>query len=186
MPLSALEYVVVDARCSAAELGPTLADLAGRLVTVGGTLPVSEELHIENRIAMEDNPLALGITKLGAPSLYTCPDCNGVLLQLHGDGPLRFRCHTGHAFTTDTLVAQASEMLEERLWSVVRSMDENQLLLRQVAGQLDAVGNVATAARLREQARVVEQQTRTIRQVAFDQAGSETTGPPHTRRSEER
>src|ERR671933_2234360 len=40
MPLSALEYGAVDARRPAAELGPTLADLARRPVTLGGATPV--------------------------------------------------------------------------------------------------------------------------------------------------
>ena len=131
---------------------------------------MSEHLHIEHRIAMEDNALELGVTKLGTPSLYTCPDCHGVLLQVHGDGPLRFRCHTGHAFTADALVAQAGESIEENLWNVVRAMDEHLLLLRQVADQLHAAGNVAAAERLLDQAHAVQQQTQSVRQVALAHA----------------
>src|SRR3712207_683596 len=90
MPLSALEHIAVDARRPVAALGPLLAELAQRHVAEEGGLPVSDALHIEHRIALEDNALDLGVTTLGRPSLYTCPECHGVLLQLHGDGPLRF------------------------------------------------------------------------------------------------
>lgn len=128
---------------------------------------MSEELNIENRIAMEDNALELGIANLGTPSLYTCPECHGVLLQLRQGEPLRFRCHTGHAFTADALVAHASEAIEENLWSVVRTMDENVLLLRQIAEQLRAAGKIDAAERLLDQVRVAEQQRQVVRQAAL-------------------
>ena len=131
---------------------------------------MSEELHIENRIAMEDNALDLGVRKLGSPSLYTCPDCYGVLIQLHGDGPLRFRCHTGHAFTAESLAAHAADMIEERLWSAVRTMEESLLLLRQIAEQVHAGGNRAAAERLLDRAREVQQQAQMTRQLVLQQA----------------
>jgi len=43
---------------------------------------MSEEMQIETRIAMEDNALKIGVTKLGQFSPYTCPECHGALLQL--------------------------------------------------------------------------------------------------------
>ena len=141
---------------------------------------MSEDLHIEHRIAMEDNALELGVTKLGAPSLYTCPDCHGVLLQMRGDGPLRFRCHTGHAFTAEALAAYAADAIEERLWSTVRAMDESLLLLRQMADQLQAGGHRAAAERLLDQARGVEQQARATRQVAFQHATPGSAQPART------
>ena len=147
---------------------------------------MSDKLHIENRIALEDNALELGVTKLGNPSLYTCPDCHGVLLQLHGDGPLRFRCHTGHAYTADALVAQAAETLEDQLWNVLRAMEENQLLLQQVAAQMETAGKAAAATRLCEQARAVEQQTQTIRQVALAHGTAGFAVPPQSQHRDNR
>ncbi len=133
---------------------------------------MSEELQIENRIALEDNALEIGVTKLGTPSLYTCPECHGVLIQLRHGEPLRFRCHTGHAFTADALVAHAADKIEENLWSVVRSMDENILLLRQVAEQLKEAGQSEATARVLEQARTAEQQVQTVREVVLQHAAT--------------
>ena len=147
---------------------------------------MSDDLHIENRIALEDNALELGVAKLGNPSLYTCPECHGVLLQLHGAGPLRFRCHTGHAFTAEALVAHAAETLEDELWNVVRAMDENQLLLRQVARQLETAGTAAAAARLGEQADAVAHQTQAIRQVALAHGAADPAGPTNSWRADQR
>lgn len=168
MPLGVLEYVGVETRLPADELGPALAQLVRRPIHTRGS-PVSDELDIENRIAMEENPLKAGVTTLGEPSLYTCPECHGVLMQLHGDELLRFRCHTGHAFTAEALLANSSETIEAELWSVIRAMDEQVLLLGQVAEKLDAAGKTADAQRMREQAGLAEQQRQMIRQAVFAQ-----------------
>jgi len=179
MPLSALEHVDIDHRRPVAELGPLLAELAQLPAHDAGGAAVSDDLRIENCIAMEDNALELGVTSLGAPSLYTCPECHGVLLQLHGDGPLRFRCHTGHAFTAEALVANADDAIEEQLWSVVRAMDEHLLLLRQLADQLHAAGTSAAAERLRAQAHAVAQQTQTVRQLVLARAAPHPAHAEH-------
>jgi len=175
MPQSVLEHIDVDVRVGAKELGPALGQLVRDRAAAGGGRPVSDELNIEHRIALEDSPLELGVTKLGTPSLYTCPECHGVLLQLQSGNLLRFRCHTGHAFTVDALAAHTGEVIEESLWNVVRAMDENVLLLRQIADQLGVGGNNIAAERLREQVRTAEQQRHTIRQVALQHRSSALT-----------
>jgi two-component system chemotaxis response regulator CheB len=169
MPTSVLEYVAVDERRPSALLGPVLAQLVHTAADETGGTPVSEDLHLETRIALEDNALELGVTQLGTPSFYTCPECHGVLIQLHGGAPLRFRCPTGHAFTADALQAHTAEVIEDHLWSVVRAMDEHVLLLTQIADQFHAAGKDGAAHRLRAQVRVAKQQTQTIRQVALQQ-----------------
>ncbi|MBI3280330.1 MAG: chemotaxis protein CheB, partial [Acidobacteria bacterium] len=39
----------------------------------------------------------------GKPSLYSCPECQGVLWELEDEDLLRFRCRIGHAYTADAL-----------------------------------------------------------------------------------
>ena len=176
MPRSALEHVEVTARAPVAALGPLLAEFAQRPTPEQGGTPVPRDLDIEHRIALEDNALEIGVTTLGTPSLYTCPECHGVLLQVTHDDVLRFRCHTGHAFTAETLAAQGAETIEDNLWSVVRAMEEHYVLLRQIADQLQAAGNGSAADRVRVQIETVQRQTQTIRQVVLDHATS--AGPP--------
>ena len=64
----------------------------------------------EPRLRWQDAPA--GVTKLGMPSLYTCPECHGVLLRLKQGGGVRFRCHTGHSYTADALLAEMTEVVE--------------------------------------------------------------------------
>src|SRR3712207_8151045 len=47
-----------------------------------------------------------GVLKLGGPSNYACPECHGVLLQLKEENRIRFRCHTGHAYSLESLIAE--------------------------------------------------------------------------------
>jgi two-component system, chemotaxis family, protein-glutamate methylesterase/glutaminase len=59
-----------------------------------------------------------------------------VLLQLSEGGRQRFRCHTGHAFSADGLLATLTENIEESLWNAVRSVEESVMLLRHLARHL--------------------------------------------------
>jgi two-component system chemotaxis response regulator CheB len=87
---------------------------------------------IEIRIAAADNALEAGVMQLGPPTPYTCPDCHGVLLAVNDGEALRFRCHTGHAFSPGSLLAAVSATTEDQLWSTLRTLDENILLLNQL------------------------------------------------------
>ena len=91
-------------------------------------------------------------------------------MQIRTGDLLRFRCHTGHAYTAEALVAHTADSLEASLWAVVRAMEENGLLLRRIAERQPALGQRAAAQQLLDQARVLTQQTETIRQVLFQPA----------------
>jgi two-component system, chemotaxis family, protein-glutamate methylesterase/glutaminase len=137
MPLSALEHVAVDHCVPLDEIGPLLVRLslmpAGEANPAG---PTSKRLETEVKIAREDNALEVGIMEWGDPSSYACPECRGVLLQLKEGSNLRFRCHTGHAYSLEALLAEFSERTEETLWSAVRSMEETTLLMQRMATHL--------------------------------------------------
>jgi two-component system chemotaxis response regulator CheB len=163
MPQSVLAHVAVDHRVPAAAMGSLLADLASRVAAEGGTEPMTEHLEIETRIALEENALEAGILQLGKHSPYTCPECHGTLLQVTTDGILRFRCHTGHAYTVNSLLAEVSGSIEAALWSAVRTIEEQVLLLRHAAGHVRATGEPTAVDRLLEQAREAEQQVQLVR-----------------------
>ena len=102
-------------------------------------------------------------------TLFTCPDCGGVLWQ-GGEGPvLRFRCHVGHAFAPEVLLSQKSEELEAALWSSLRLLKEKATLTQQLATRTRSTGNgkVATQAtnRIAEQAELDEQHMRVIQEL---------------------
>jgi two-component system chemotaxis response regulator CheB len=62
-----------------------------------------------------------------------------------GESPLRYRCHTGHAFSAGTLASGQRETAEAMLWSAVRSLHERAHLLRRMAAAGRATGDTAQA-----------------------------------------
>jgi len=54
-----------------------------------------------------------------------------VLLQLEEGGRLRFRCHTGHAYSAESLRTAIDTAIEESLWNAFRAIEEGMLLMRQ-------------------------------------------------------
>jgi two-component system chemotaxis response regulator CheB len=50
------------------------------------------------------------------------------------DGPvLRHRCHAGHAYDANLLLAEQSELIDRALWSALRVHEERAALLRRHA-----------------------------------------------------
>ena len=131
MPQNALAHVAVDDCLPLATMAATLARLTQEPAPEAGGPPVSKQLEIETRIALGHNALEIGVMKLGQLVPYTCPECHGVLVQLQEGGILRFRCHTGHAFSVHGLLGEVTEAVERSLWSTLRAIDESILLMRQ-------------------------------------------------------
>jgi two-component system chemotaxis response regulator CheB len=76
--------------------------------------------------------------RAGDTSVYSCPECGGVLWQIdHGRAP-HFRCHTGHAYAPDTLVVAMTRALEQAVFEAIRGLKEKAILLRQLAALADA------------------------------------------------
>ena len=75
----------------------------------------------------------------------SCPDCSGVLVRMKEGGVPTFRCHTGHAYSLDTLMAASTEHTEELLWNALRAIEETVLLLRHSAAHARDRGDRRTA-----------------------------------------
>jgi two-component system chemotaxis response regulator CheB len=133
MPESAIQHVVVDLVGPSHVLAQEIARIASEAPPGAGG-PEQGRVAVENRIASEGNGLQLGVMNMGKVSQYTCPDCHGVLVQIEEGSIVRFRCHTGHAFSLQTLLAEVSESIDKGLWDTIRAIEERVLLLRQMSG----------------------------------------------------
>jgi two-component system, chemotaxis family, protein-glutamate methylesterase/glutaminase len=132
MPESAIHHVKVDMVGPCAELAREIAELAAAN-SASARSDKAGRLAVETTIAGEGNALQLGVMKMGEVSQYTCPDCHGVLVQIEEGSIVRFRCHTGHAFSLQTLLAEVSESIDKGLWDTIRAIEERVLLLRQMS-----------------------------------------------------
>lgn len=167
MPLSALAHVEVDHTLRLAEIPALLTRLASVTVAEQGGYEVPEELEVEVKVAMEKSGLDSGVARLGAPSPFTCPECHGTLLQLKENGRTRFRCHTGHAYSADSLLSELTGSVEETIWSAIRSIDESVMLLRHMAEHVGGSEDGA-AERFLEKAREAERRSALVRRAVFE------------------
>jgi len=136
MPASALLHVNVDYRLPLAEIPSVLVKLTEVEIEEARHLTVPANLDLEVRIAKEDPAIDLDISSRFECSSFTCPDCHGVLLKLEEGGRIRFRCHTGHAYSSDSLLASLTENIEDQLWVTVRAIEESAMLMRHIANHL--------------------------------------------------
>jgi two-component system, chemotaxis family, protein-glutamate methylesterase/glutaminase len=131
MPRSALAHAGADHVLPLAGIGGLLARLARE--TCPPPVEAPESIRAEALIAAQELKMHPDGMPLGEVSPLTCPDCHGTLSEIDDNGFLRFRCHTGHAFTAEALRAAQSEAWERALYSVLRTQEEQSLLARRLA-----------------------------------------------------
>jgi two-component system chemotaxis response regulator CheB len=132
MPESALHHVAVDHTLTASELSRMLIRLVSQTGIIERSEPAPTQLAIEAAIALEGNALQSGVMQLGPVSRNTCPECHGVLVRIQEGRIVRYRCHTGHALSLQTLLAEVNDEVDVTLWGALRAIEERMLLLREM------------------------------------------------------
>jgi two-component system, chemotaxis family, protein-glutamate methylesterase/glutaminase len=131
MPQTALNNVDVDHCTPISEMGALLEKYAKQ--PPGKPRPVPEGVRIEAEIAERVLSDVKQVGTLGGQVPYNCPNCGGVLWQMTEPGSIRYRCHTGHSFTTKALLTSQTEKIEETLWVSLRMFEERKNLLNNMA-----------------------------------------------------
>lgn len=148
MPLNVQEHVDVDRCIPVAEMCKVIDQVKNE--PASDKLPTEkidmEMLEIEITIAKQDNAFSLGIINKGELTSFTCPECHGALVRLMEGNIIRFRCHTGHAFTASALLAGITKTIEEALWSSMRAVEECTLLLGKLKDDFTKIGNTKAAS----------------------------------------
>lgn len=135
MPSSALRYVDVDDRLTVREIPRRLVELTREAAPVNGR-PVSPQLAMESKFASGSLLEKVEtMDTIGTLAGYSCPECHGPLWRMNGDGPIRFRCHVGHAYTAEAMEQGQAESVEAHLWDVLRTIEERVSLLRELAAR---------------------------------------------------
>jgi two-component system chemotaxis response regulator CheB len=98
---------------------------------------------------------------IATPTQLTCPECGGTLSELRETRPLRYRCHTGHAYTALSLDSAQANQTDHALQASFRALKEREQLLRRMASVARLIGDTAQAeAGVRQADRVHEQAMR--------------------------
>lgn len=106
--------------------------------------------------------------ELGVLSPYACPECHGVLSRIQDGALIRFRCHTGHAYSVDTLMASLGESIEESLYSAIRAIEESIFLLNHMGDHYAEENRPKLAALYFKKAKEAEQRASQVRQAVSD------------------
>ncbi|MEO6097848.1 MAG: chemotaxis protein CheB [Fibrobacteria bacterium] len=108
---------------------------------------IPEDIVIEAKIAKRVLSDLSAVEALGDQVPFNCPECGGVLWQMAKGNLVRYRCHTGHAFTSSVLLAEQTAKIEETLWVALRMFEERRNLLHTMAvSKGGAPGNGAKSA----------------------------------------
>ena len=137
MPRSALTNVAIDHCLPAAEIAPVLVDLVAAMAAadIGEPHPATGARQEEVMTAYtSDQPIAV-----------TCPDCGGALRRLQLGRLTQFRCHIGHVYTAEIMLAAQFLATEQSLGAAMRSLRERAELCRHMAQKTELEPGTASA-----------------------------------------
>jgi len=104
MPFTALRNVAVDHQLTIKQIARLLIDLANR-TTADAPDHVSSTIQTEVEF-IKMTKEAEDMSQLGGNrTAFACPSCHGALWELQNSNLTRYRCHTGHAFSPESLLA---------------------------------------------------------------------------------
>ncbi|MGI4884845.1 MAG: chemotaxis protein CheB [Janthinobacterium lividum] len=174
MPESALRNVAVDHVLPVAAMGPLLVELVGPAhAGPAHDLGIPPDLQLEAAIAERVMGTTEQEAQLGHLVPFTCPDCGGNLWDVTHGEVLRFRCHTGHAYTAASMLAGTQRKMEETLWVALRMMEERKNLLISLAARDPAYGSHRHTERLDDLKRHVNR----MREFLLDEYEGEAEAP---------
>jgi two-component system chemotaxis response regulator CheB len=162
MPRNAATIAGADYVLPLAAIAATLVRLAAQPVPEEGNRAMPDPIErLPERITRDMAEQEDG-EKRGHQAVFACPECGGVMWQVDEERLVRFRCHVGHAYYGEALLAEQSEALEAALWTAVRAFKEKTVLARQLGAREQALGNFGPAERFEEEARLAERYGRVI------------------------
>lgn len=165
MPESALRYVPVDHRLPVNAMPELLVSLVNAPLAEGASAPRPERLWHEMQLMSAGGEFMAHLKAIAQPSPFVCPDCKGGLWQIDDAAPVRYRCHTGHAYTLNTLQQALTETMDEALWTAVRSLQEQTVLLAMLSVVQRREGNERESLRLDAVRQSLELQGRRLREM---------------------
>lgn len=167
MPENAIKAVKVDYILPADEIGETLLKISSEDVEDLKLTDMEQEENLKKEIevSLEDEALKMKLFETGELTPYTCPECHGVLSAIREGRRVRYRCHTGHAFTADSLLSSISENIETSFWNAIRNVQESVFLLNHMGDHFAEMNEPNVAAGFFKKAKESLQRAEFIRKV---------------------
>ena len=164
MPENAMRQVNVDHCVPVSEIAELLVRLCKEPITENRDVMKNEQTRKEIEIAAEENALEKGLMDFGELSPFTCPECHGVLSRFYNGDLVRYRCHTGHAYTVGAFMASLTEKVEDYLYDSIRGMDETIILLNHLGDHYAEANQSQLAALFFKKAKQAADRSQLVRQ----------------------
>jgi two-component system, chemotaxis family, protein-glutamate methylesterase/glutaminase len=164
MPESALRSVKVDYKVTVREMIEVLKQLVLEPATENHEPGIKqrEKTGSELKISMMEEQIVK--KPIGELTPYTCPECHGVLGVIKNGDLVRFRCHTGHAFSADTLLSILTDNIEGSIWNAIRGIEESVFLLNSVGDNYAVKNDPKNAGLYFKKAKEMEARAKYLRQ----------------------
>jgi two-component system, chemotaxis family, protein-glutamate methylesterase/glutaminase len=163
LPTHAMRHVATDHVLPLSAMASTLVSLVSAVPDVAAPPSVPERLEVEVDIARDNHSRTAQWLSLADPSAFACPECHGVLMQVPEGDRVRFRCHTGHAYSAESLLAAIGEGTEEALWNAIRALEEGASLIDRMARHVQERHPDADAQALAHRGREARRQADVLR-----------------------
>jgi two-component system chemotaxis response regulator CheB len=165
MPLSVMKEIEVDYCVPLAQTGEVISDIINSKEVVNTIIPpdiIKEVAIAESGAASIDE-----LEQLGSKTVFSCPDCGGVLFEIKNSQPTRYKCHTGHTYSLNNLLIKKNKKMEATLWVALRTLEERKKLLSQLADRNIKKGFHRTASGFSEKIQQLQGHVDNLKQVLF-------------------
>ena len=181
MPLSVIENVAVDHVASTAAMPALIARLTSRGTSKGTVMPRRNKPDPQN--PSDPTEVDEMMSAFGPPTGITCPDCGGALWEIRDGNLVRYRCHTGHQFSPESLETSQRTAVESALWSAVRALEEQADLRKRMAERAERAGLQVVHEKFADAAQESHRQASAIRGLLFERPDPvPVTAPPRPSR----
>jgi two-component system chemotaxis response regulator CheB len=139
MPRAALAAVPDTKLFAAAQLGAAIAELVGQPVSWPPGQP-DRDLILEADMAVNEKSATDEQERPGQPAAVACPECRGGMYKIETGNTVHYRCHVGHSYSPQTLIAAQTDNTESALWTAASILAERALIHQELAARAGKQG----------------------------------------------
>jgi two-component system chemotaxis response regulator CheB len=169
MPQSVMQHVDPDYVIPVSKMAEVLTELTKQeaLEDFEHTKKEMEQLKMDIVLAIHDHAYEIGILNAEKLTTFVCPDCQNALVSIQEGQMIPFRCHTGHAFTANTLLGSITTAVDEKLLQVIHSLEETTVLLNRIGDYFNKMGNAQTCKQFKDRANKIARRTALLQEAAY-------------------
>jgi two-component system chemotaxis response regulator CheB len=165
MPQSVITRVEGTEIATARQLGDAVARLCRTPATPREDVMGPDLVMAEVKSVTADGSVTAGNGQPGQPAGFGCPECHGALFEIEDGGLLRFRCRLGHAWSSQGLLLEQAQTLENALWMALRTLEEKATLSTQLAERAAERGSALSFRRFSEEAQEATRSAALVRRL---------------------